>query len=66
MSPIKATAYIAVAFLVGALFPLLGLLAGAVAVGTIYGSRQQPKTLMTPEVAEEIRKIEADIQRQLR
>ena len=43
MSGAKVSLYIASAFAVGALFPLLGLLAGAFVIGSVWAtSRAQP------------------------
>ena len=58
MSPAKATLYVAGAFLLGAIFPLLGLLAAVWCGAAYYYAGRPSNTACTPQLLEEIRELE--------
>ena len=58
MHDAKPIVWIALAFVVGAILPALGLLAGAAAVGYWYASARPHNRAATPEVLDIIRDVE--------
>ena len=58
MSPAKATMYIALAFLVGAIFPLLGLLAAVWCAAAYYYAGRPSNTACDAKLLEEIKELE--------
>ena len=58
MSPAKATLFIALAFVVGAIFPLLGLLAAVWCAAAYYYAGRGASTTCDAKLLEEIRELE--------
>ena len=62
----KPIVWIALAFVVGAILPALGLLAGAAAVGYWYASSRPHNRIATRETLDIIRDVERNERKRLR
>lgn len=66
MSPIRASVYIALAFVVGAIFPAVGIIAGAAVAGYYYASTRPHNRAATREVFDIIEDVERRTQKRLK